>query len=94
MPELQPHIALDPKQGVVHTIRCTDILPMGESSNEFGSMAIVVAVEYTGEKLLFQSKSRLIEYKLKLFYRASYSIVRAGSYHPQVRSCHLPSCFS
>ena len=42
-------MALDSKQGVVHTIRCTAILPMGESSDEFGNMAIIVVVEYTGD---------------------------------------------
>lgn len=49
MPELQPHVAFDTEKWVVHTIRCTDILPMGESSDESGSMAIVVVVEKTGE---------------------------------------------
>lgn len=49
MPELQPHVAFDTEKRVVHTIRCTDVLRVCESSDEFGSMAIVVEVEYTGD---------------------------------------------
>lgn len=49
MPEPQPYVAFDSEKWIVHTIRRTYILSMGESSDEFGSMAIVVVAEYTGK---------------------------------------------
>ena len=55
MPELQPHVAFDSEQWILHTTRIcrTDILSMGESSDEFGpSMAIVVIAEYTGKNVV------------------------------------------
>ena len=49
MPKLQPHVAFDSEQWIIHTVRCTDILSMREGSDKFGSMVVVVIVEYTGK---------------------------------------------
>lgn len=49
MPELQPHVAFDSEEWLIHTICCTNVFRMGESSDELGSMTVVLVVEYTGE---------------------------------------------
>lgn len=66
MPELQPHVAFDTEKRVVYTIRCTDVLPLCESSNDFGSMAIVVVVVNTGENAVPGTSLILVAYPSRL----------------------------
>ena len=62
MPELQPHVAFDSKQRVVQTIRLTNILPMGDSSDYFGGVAIVVVADYARKDRVLRTFSTLMSF--------------------------------